>query len=80
MAVRRVENHGQCSNAWVDRRSFFDVIQNKNHDVFSCEEGTEKKFVVFSSEEEEMERYSKAYTGVIKYSTRKECSPKGYQS
>ncbi|XP_058732678.1 uncharacterized protein LOC131604238 [Vicia villosa] len=59
---------GHCARAWVDKRSFVDVIKNKSATDARVSEDCGINIVVYSSSKEELERYNKAYIGVVKES------------
>ncbi|XP_058775830.1 uncharacterized protein LOC131650116 [Vicia villosa] len=57
---------GKSSKAWVDKRSFADVLHNRKANPSIGDDVLEVKTVFFSSEKEEYNRYSKACTRVMK--------------
>lgn len=66
--VKGGRSQGQSSKAWVDKRSFVDVIHNRKAHVLASTSGVNQvdKIVYFSTEKEELNRYRKAFTGIIK--------------
>lgn len=57
---------GQSSKAWMDTRSFADVVHNRHVKDNKGAYVMRAKTIFFTSEKDELDRYSKAFIGVIK--------------
>lgn len=64
-----VQNKGRADSGWVDKRSFADVMMNRKATTQSYEAGLVSKSFSMAGEVEDLNKYGKEFTGVLRNST-----------